>query len=370
MRLECTKKLLDYLGELPEQETAPETDPLFTWAANLIVLNRRKTLVMVNSAARCIVLLHGITARDRSKLPELLREGIRQMLESEFVSPKIIEQYLCDCGELTIAPNSSRAQVALCNRACMSIKQYGDCLEPGDLYQRLWLPCLNNDLVTVQKKLFFRHELLLQSLRERYGGEVVSCKAIELNVSLELDTPCTRTVIVPEALSFYQLHCVMQALFNWEDCHLHQFAFQQGRSKRDLVVIAPDLEASEDEFSADGLDSITTTIGEIFRKRRTVLYEYDFGDGWTHIIKAVKFLPDWHMPHPVCTALEGIAPVEDCGGPYGFQRLREALADPDDPEHEDIAEWMGYGELPVPDPEKINRKLKFCWRFPVPLYDD
>lgn len=45
MRLGCTKKLLEYLGVKPERSTEP-VETIFEWTANLIVLNRRKTLVM------------------------------------------------------------------------------------------------------------------------------------------------------------------------------------------------------------------------------------------------------------------------------------------------------------------------------------
>lgn len=39
MRLECTKKLLDYLGVKPEKSTEP-VESVFQW---LILVNRRKT---------------------------------------------------------------------------------------------------------------------------------------------------------------------------------------------------------------------------------------------------------------------------------------------------------------------------------------
>ena len=45
MRLGCTKKLLEYLGVKPEKSMEP-VETIFEWTANLIVLNRRKTLVM------------------------------------------------------------------------------------------------------------------------------------------------------------------------------------------------------------------------------------------------------------------------------------------------------------------------------------
>ena len=75
MVIGCTKKLLDFLGAKPQKLTA-ETDSLFTWTANLIILNRHKTLIAVNNATKCCFVLNGLTAKNISKLPELMKDGI------------------------------------------------------------------------------------------------------------------------------------------------------------------------------------------------------------------------------------------------------------------------------------------------------
>jgi hypothetical protein len=49
MLIGCTKNLLEFLKEAPVKREEG-IDPLFTWTANLIMLNRRKTLVVVNDA--------------------------------------------------------------------------------------------------------------------------------------------------------------------------------------------------------------------------------------------------------------------------------------------------------------------------------
>ena len=51
MRLGCTKKLLEYLGVKPENSMEP-VETIFEWTANLIVVNRRKTLVVVHPSSR------------------------------------------------------------------------------------------------------------------------------------------------------------------------------------------------------------------------------------------------------------------------------------------------------------------------------
>lgn len=166
MELACTKKLLEYIGV--KAEKAPEVDPLFGWTANLLVINRRKTLVAVHAASRCVVILHGLTAKQLPRLGELLLEGIRGMLESEYVRPEIIGRYLDDLGrEISFAANSSRKTVASCNKACEQVKLFSNLFKAGDLYQRDFLPRLNMDISSANDYAY-ACEVLRRLLRERY----------------------------------------------------------------------------------------------------------------------------------------------------------------------------------------------------------
>lgn len=57
MQISCTKKLLDELGVKPS--VAENALPLYTWRANLIKINRRKTVVLVYEQNRYVVMLYG-----------------------------------------------------------------------------------------------------------------------------------------------------------------------------------------------------------------------------------------------------------------------------------------------------------------------
>ncbi len=93
MLIGCTKSLLEFLKTSPVKREE-ETDPLFSWTANLIVLNRRKTLFAVNDATQYCFVLHGLTTKLIPKIYELLTSGIRAVLESEYVAPDIIKNNL------------------------------------------------------------------------------------------------------------------------------------------------------------------------------------------------------------------------------------------------------------------------------------
>ncbi len=63
-------------------------------------------------------------------------------------------------------------------------------------------------------------------------------------------------------------------------------------------------------------------------------YEYDFGDGWQHLItleEIVAAAPG--KKYPRGTAGERAGPPDDRGGPGGYESLLDVLTDPDDPEH-------------------------------------
>ncbi len=82
-----------------------------------------------------------------------------------------------------------------------------------------------------------------------------------------------------------------------------------------------------------------------------LIYEYDFGDSWTHLLKVEKILPAKQDTfYPVCTDGTRACPPEDCGGFPGHMALLEALANPDDEDNAERIEWIGEDY----DPEKID----------------
>ncbi len=175
----------------------------------------------------------------------------------------------------------------------------------------------------------------------------------ELEITLlDSDPPIWRRFAVPGGITLSRLHRVVQHVMGWTDSHLHQFVTEDDMryGSRD-----PDLDPEPDllnERSAK-LDRLLAGPGD------TLLYQYDFGDGWDHVITVVKTgPPDPEKRYPVCLAGERACPPEDSGGIYGYYDLLEALSDRDHEDHEEVTEWLGVDFDPEAfDLAWVNRLL-------------
>lgn len=73
MLIHCTKKLLDELKIAPSV-TPDDCDPLFSWRAHIISVNRRKTVVLMCDLSRYVVVLYGLKAKDFKELSAYNRD--------------------------------------------------------------------------------------------------------------------------------------------------------------------------------------------------------------------------------------------------------------------------------------------------------
>ncbi|MFC1435971.1 plasmid pRiA4b ORF-3 family protein [Streptacidiphilus sp. N1-3] len=119
-----------------------------------------------------------------------------------------------------------------------------------------------------------------------------------------------RSVQVPASLSLAGLHKALQIAMGWEDCHMHQFLADDGRC---FGVADQELERR---------DHHGTSVGEVLRPGRELVYEYDFGDCWRHRLTVEEVVSD---PVRQVLLLDGAraCPPEDAGGSDGFMDLLE-----------------------------------------------
>lgn len=157
------------------------------------------------------------------------------------------------------------------------------------------------------------------------------------------EPPVWRGLLLPAHIRLDRLHGVIQAAMGWEDYHMHVFADgarRYGLADREL--------GHEDERKV--------TLGQLLKRaRERIRYTYDLGDDWEHeiLLEGVRTAePD--VRYPVCVAGKGACPPEDCGGVWGYQDLRDALADPAHERHEEMLEWLGLRTAAEFDPARFD----------------
>jgi hypothetical protein len=169
--------------------------------------------------------------------------------------------------------------------------------------------------------------------------------------------PVWRQVLVPEKFTFHDLHQLIQLAFGWENCHLYQFS-PTGYGSNPVIAIP-----LKDDWEQPDRNAKTTKLEEFFTtEKQSFVYIYDFGDDWTHQIVLEKILSE-ELKHPVCLAGKGACPPEDCGGPWGYENIKQILANPSHEEYEGMKEWLCLDDdeewdANLFDREEINKVLQ------------
>lgn len=150
-----------------------------------------------------------------------------------------------------------------------------------------------------------------------------------------------RRIEVPASYTFWDLHVAIQDAMGWLDYHLHVFRIRDSLTRAEAEIGIPDPEPFDG--APDCLPGwnvrVTAYLSEVGQRAR---YDYDFGDGWEHDLVLERVSPrQAKTKYPRCLAGARACPPEDCGGPEGYLQLLETIANPDDPEHESMLEWLG-----------------------------
>jgi len=158
-----------------------------------------------------------------------------------------------------------------------------------------------------------------------------------LNIS---KPPVWRDILVHDDITFEELHHIIQMAMGWEVCHMHQFIVGNRRNGTYIGI-------SEGELGFDTginqLDHSEVPISQYLKKvKDKCWYEYDFGDGWEHEINLVEVVDlSKEQPVPFVLKGKGACPPEDCGGPWGYEELKETIKNPKAENYEEMIEWVG-----------------------------
>lgn len=195
--------------------------------------------------------------------------------------------------------------------------------------------------------------------------ELQQSNTLQLKIVLEgvEEPPVWRQVAVPSYYTFEHLHHVIQAVFGWANSHLFQFSDKGFDSPIFITHVYEYVEVDGTPIDASNL-----RISDVFkRKGKRQIYIYDFGDMWTHTVTLEQTIK---QPSRIPMILDGggACPPDDCGGYRGYEEMREALMDVNNPEHDSYRDWLGLDEGEVWDPETFDKEeiqqrlsVRFMW---------
>ena len=168
-----------------------------------------------------------------------------------------------------------------------------------------------------------------------------------------------RRIKVPSNLWLGNLGKIFITAFGWAGYHLSQF------TKGDVYYTSRDNIDERDGFnfgcSNRHIDEMTVTVADVLPKKgSTISFEYDFGDGWIHNVRASSVSDEPLRGEDICvTSGKGACPPEDVGGVGGYAQMLDILSGKvDDPEEKaSYEEWLGLQEGETYDPEEFDLEI-------------
>jgi hypothetical protein len=353
----CTEKLLRGLKVKPAPAPPRSTTRLADWYATILVLRPSHLVLLVNERTRLPVALH---SRELSTLATRIPGAIADMLRALGASPQVVAAELAAMAEVRFAKTENRSVLGSMNDFVHALRDSPPAGAQADLLAatmemgRLIMSPLDYESpVDVAKR-----ELgVARAAAPRFAPRPTTpaatprpaARIYELKVTLREVRPAVwRRVQLFGIVPLQELHRILQAVMGWENRHLHAFVSKD----RTYAKPAPEFPEWADQRRS-------RLVGLLQAPGDGLVYEYDFGDGWTHDVILERVLdvePDARYPRVVGGARA--CPPEDCGGPSGYEHLLAALANPRHREHRELVEWVGGSFAPEAfDAAAINRVL-------------
>lgn len=144
--------------------------------------------------------------------------------------------------------------------------------------------------------------------------------------------PIWRRLEVKSDMRLSQFHAVLQTVMGWTNSHLHEFQVGEERYGEPMDDDQGEMQDEHRRKLRDVLSGV----------RSKMMYTYDFGDNWEHVITLEKILPVMPgMKYPSVTGGKRKCPPEDVGGIPGYYRFLAVIRDPKHEEYRDMMEWVG-----------------------------
>lgn len=191
MIIQSTKKLLDELN-IEHQEILEYDDALFSWHANLITINRRKTVVMINNKNRFIVVMYGLKARDFKRIDEVIINALRETLLDECIKEEVVEKYISQSPKCIFTRTKNRAEITKLNHACNTVKLFFDRFDSETVDPKMVNKIANGYIVKIEESGYeYPYRQMYKDLEPFGEPPIISCRAVELKIVMGLEKlPC------------------------------------------------------------------------------------------------------------------------------------------------------------------------------------
>lgn len=370
MIIQCTKKVLDTLNVDAKQLVAPDCfdqypESLLGWHANIVTIYRRKVLVLMNNETRFPVVINRLLKKDLATLEELIHEAIRVALRMEGVSEAVIDKYFALSKSLSFSKTANRSMVAKLNNTVREVEFWAEFIDKDATIQRFISPLVSKMIQSdAQNKGFYPNERMLETLTKtteaKDVAQIMDVELYQLNIQLALDGhDIWRRVHIPANYSFRSLHNLIQIVFDWQNYHLHEFSVVRKDNNNLKIVMDDDPETMEfANFSGNEIaQERFVSLKDVFSQHLEVIYEYDFGDSWKHIITLEKTITAT-LQHAKLIEGKGERPPEDVGGLHGFNEYLTVINDPTSPEYKNMHAWAESQKERTFSLKYTNHRLK------------
>lgn len=366
MLIQCTKALLDKIVVKSSDLASPEgyeelPNSFMAWHANLVTINRRKAIILMNNATRYTIMIYRPNAKDFTKIKEVIREGIVEALRMEGFKKEVIDSYFSNSGEIIFSKTGSRSMLGKLNNAVLQVELLPDEIEENKRFQKNISLITGRDIqLGGNNSGYYPYEKLSECLRMVYGKEnIFDVTLYQLKISLDVEGhEIWRRVLVPSTFSFEHLHNIIQTVFDWQDAHLHEFEVDREENKTLKIIMDNYEESSFNPEYYEVLEEKFVALEDIFPIQQIVQYEYDFGESWIHTITLEQMVQSEQL-QAVYLEGKGERPPEDVGGEGGFEEYLQIMSDPAHPDHENMKCWAENLRGRNLSPEKINKRLKY-----------
>jgi hypothetical protein len=179
----------------------------------------------------------------------------------------------------------------------------------------------------------------------------------QIKISLKNIQPKVwRRILVKSNTPLLDFHYIIQTTMGWTNSHLHRFR----KNKMYFSIPLEDEDFDEFDRGEDYLKAKLKISDLLITEKDKIIYDYDFGDDWSHEIILEKVLNiDINTIYPKCIKGQMCCPPEDCGGDWGYENILQIIQNKKHSEYKDTIEWLGGGFDPEYfDLEEINEGLQ------------